>query len=219
MGSGLSEHFKANLIYFSRLLNKDFSNKNVMFDSSDLEKVKEAYAKAHHIREYEINLFWSRLNYLWLINAVLFSAWGAILYNLINIKSITAIQYTALFLLSLFGSAFTFLVFSITKAGKHWQQVWEYHVRILEPFVSGSLYGMDFFPSNPKPSISKSIDSFISLTMVIWLASAVLSVVLPVFHSKFVLIYEVLAILPILLVIYFIDKNIRKPSKDSIKIK
>lgn len=184
----------------------------------DKDRIKEAYDKAHHIREYEISLFWSRLNYLWLINAVFFSAWGVIVYSMLNAKEVSDLQYITLFLLSFFGSAFTFLATSIVKASKYWQQVWEYHVHVLEPFVSGSLYNMPFTQTLPKPSISRSIMVFFSFSLIIWISSAVLAVVLPFFHSKFFLLFEVLAMAVIFIIFYWIDKSIKRSSVNNIRL-
>ncbi|MFV9669032.1 hypothetical protein ACNY68_08585 [Pantoea sp. KXB25] len=212
----LTTHFNSNVKYFNYLLNKDFTGEFTILTNWDKEKIKEAYNKAHHIREYEINLFWSRLNYLWLINAVFFSAWGVIVYSMLNAKEVTYLQYATLFLLSSFGSAFTYLATSIVKAGKYWQQVWEYHVHTLEPFVSGNLYSMPFTQVLPKPSISRSIMVFFAFSLIIWVVSAILAVVLPSFDSKFVLLFEVLAMATIFIIFYLIDKSIKKPSNNNI---
>lgn len=71
--------------------------------------MKEAYNKAHHVREYEINLFWSRLNYLWAITAVLFAAGGVILNDMINLaegKEVNELQFLSFIL------CFNFWIFS-----------------------------------------------------------------------------------------------------------
>lgn len=214
----LTTHFNSNIKYFNYLLKKDFSVKSTLLTGLDKEKIKEAYNKAHHIREYEINLFWSRLNYLWLINTVLFSAWGIIVYSIINAKDVTFLHYFTLFLLSLFGSAFTFLAASIARAGKFWQQVWEYHVHVLEPFVSGSLYSMPFTQNLTRPSISRSIMVFFTFSLMIWVLSSISAVVLLSFSSKFIFIFEALAVIVTYGVFYIIDKNIRKPSGNSITL-
>ncbi|WP_209438142.1 hypothetical protein, partial [Buttiauxella brennerae] len=57
---------------------------------------------------------------------------------------INGLQYFTLFFISIFGVALTTVSRLITKAGKHWQQVWEYHLMALEPFQSGSLYRLKF---------------------------------------------------------------------------
>lgn len=214
----LSAHFYCNVEYFNYLLSKDFKNKSTLLTVSDKEKIKEAYSKAHHIREYEISLYWSRLNYLWLINAILFSAWGVLVYAMLNAKEISSLQYATLFFLSLFGCAFTFLATSIARAGKHWQEVWEYHVHMLEPFISGRLYIMPFTQKLPKPSISKSVMVFFVFSLMIWALSAIFAVVIPNIQSKFVLIFEVIAVSVLILLLYAIDKSIRKPSNNEVKL-
>ncbi|WP_432413885.1 hypothetical protein [Pantoea allii] len=214
----IKSHLYSNADYFNYLLKKDFTLKSTVLTNLDKERIKEAYNKSHHIREYEISLFWSRLNYLWLINVVLFSAWGVIVYSMLNAKEIANLQYVALFLISSFGSAFTFLASSIAKAGKYWQQVWEYHVHMLEPFVSGSLYSMPFTQDIAKPSISRAIMVFFAFSLLIWVLSAVFAVVLPSLNSKFVLLFELLSMIVVFSVIYMIDKSIRQPSINKIRL-
>jgi len=123
-----------------------------------------------------------------------------------------------LFFLSLFGSAFTFLASSIAKAGKYWQEVWEYHVRMLEPFISGRLYIMPFTQNPLKPSISKSVMVFFAFSLIIWVLSAVFAVVIPNINSKFVVIFEGIAVFVLVLLLYAIDKSIRKPSVNKVKL-
>jgi len=96
----LTSHFDNNKEYFNKLLSKVFSLAEVYLTLQDKERMKEAYNKAHHVREYEINLFWSRLNYLWAITAVLFAAGGVILNDMINLaegKEVNELQFLSLF--------------------------------------------------------------------------------------------------------------------------
>ncbi|UXO67326.1 hypothetical protein [Pantoea dispersa] len=214
----IKDHFNANIEYFNTLLNKDFTQKNVFLTSEDKTVIKEAYNKAHHVREYEISLFWSRLNYLWVINAVLFTAWGILVNQMLNAKEISGFQFISLFFLSSLGCAFTFLATSIAKAGKHWQQVWELHVHMLEPFVSGNLYKMQFEQSLPKPSISKSIMVFYNFSLIIWVLSSISAAVIPYLNSKLALLFELMAIIILITILYIIDRSIKKPTINNIKL-
>ncbi|WP_336996805.1 RipA family octameric membrane protein [Leclercia sp. UBA7405] len=106
----LTSHFDNNKEYFNKLLSKDFSLAEVYLTLQDKERMKEAYNKAHHVREYEINLFWSRLNYLWAITAVLCAAGGVILNDMINLaegKEVNELQFLSLFSVSIFGFSLT----------------------------------------------------------------------------------------------------------------
>ncbi|WP_157883867.1 hypothetical protein [Duffyella gerundensis] len=217
----LHEHMTSQKKYFLILLKKDFTDINTIFTVEDKEKIKEAYNKAHHIREYEISLFWSRLNYLWAINAVLFAAWGIVINGMLaqpNFDAIQPKQYVILFIISIFGLALSYISHLITQAGKHWQEVWEYHVYLLEPFVSGCLYQMPFYKSIKKPSISRSISIFYYIIIFTWIFSAVLSAIVPFYNNSLILLVESFAGIILLLTVFFIDRYVRKASIKDISI-
>lgn len=185
----LVEHFKKNLPYFNALLNKDFGLPTTELTHEDLVKIKEAYEKAHKIREFEITLFWQRLNYLWAITAVLFAGWGYALNSLLiapNIQKVTDVQFLSVLMISIFGMIFSVVTRFVTEGGKFWQQVWERHVVTLEPFQSGFLYGMKFGRFNPNnqetiyPSIYKAILIFQRVTHWLWAVSVMYSIYIPV---------------------------------------
>ncbi|WP_414163026.1 hypothetical protein ACMGGS_13150 [Superficieibacter sp. BNK-5] len=184
----LVKHFNDNIIYFSKLLLKDYNNPDAVLTLQDRERIKEAFEKTHHIREYEISLYWSRLNYLWTITAVLFAGWGVILNSMINPENghtVNNLQYFTLFLISMFGVALTIVSRLITKAGKHWQQVWEYNLTRLEPFQSGNLYGLKFKNGNKiAPSISRSVSIFHIFLLFMWGSSALFSATIPFFENN-----------------------------------
>ncbi|MNB76754.1 hypothetical protein D3C75_234250 [compost metagenome] len=207
----LSTHFNDNIDYFSKLLLKDYSNPVSVLTLQDRVRIKEAFEKTHHIREYEINLYWSRLNYLWTITAVLFASWGVILNSMINPEdghAINDLQYLTVFLISMFGLALTIVSKFITKAGKHWQQVWEYHLTLLEPFQSGQLYGLKFKSGNKiAPSISRSVSLFHIFLLIMWSSSALFSAIIPFFEDNHAfLIVEVI----VLVMMYWLYRLIKK---------
>lgn len=189
LDSSLNSHLLKNLPYFNKLLNKDFGSASSIFTASDLCRIKEAYEKAHKIREFEITLFWQRLNYLWAITAVLFAAWGYTLNVILTVadfSKITNMQYISVLVISLFGMVFSVVTRFITEGGKFWQQVWEYHVIKLEPFQSGVLYGMKLGRFNPKrehtyyPSIFRTILIFQKVSHWVWAGSIMYSIYIPI---------------------------------------
>lgn len=75
------------------------------------------------------------------------------------------------------------------------------------------------FTQNPlKPSISKSVMVFFAFSLIIWVLSAVFAVVIPNINSKFVVIFEGIAVFVLVLLLYAIDKSIRKPSVNKVKL-
>ncbi|NNS06220.1 hypothetical protein [Erwinia sp. JH02] len=212
-----SEHFEDNKAYFKSLLSKDFSDLNTQVEPEDLDKIKEAYEKAHKTREFEIGLYWQRLNYLWAITAILFAGWGVLVNNLFPTgdaaKDPSSLVYLAVFLVSIIGVTLTILSSFITAGGKYWQEVWEYHLLMLEPFESGKLYGMQFQDisegkvNRKRPSISRSVHAFHIGLLLIWTASAALSIAIS-FKNNNILFLSIEVFSSILiLAIYFIVRN------------
>ncbi|WP_439645713.1 RipA family octameric membrane protein [Cedecea neteri] len=145
------------------------------------------------------------------MTAVLFTGWGVMLNSMINPEEghlINGLQYFTLFFISIFGVALTTVSRLITKAGKHWQQVWEYHLMALEPFQSGSLYRLKFKSYRiDLPSISQSVSLFHVFLLLMWCGSALLSAIIPFFKDDHAfLIVEVV----VLILIYQIYKRINK---------
>jgi len=189
LDSDLTEHFVKNMPYFNSLLKKDFGSSASVFTEADYGRIKEAYEKAHKVREFEITLFWQRLNYLWAITAVLFAGWGYTINALLtapDLSKVSNVQYLSVLMISIFGMMFSVVSRFITEGGKFWQQVWEYHVVTLEPFQSGALYGMKFGRFNPKkqethyPSIYRAVLLFQKATHILWALSIMYSIYIPV---------------------------------------
>lgn len=219
----LTSHFDNNKEYFNKLLSKDFSLAEVYLTLQDKERMKEAYNKAHHVREYEINLFWSRLNYLWAITAVLFAAGGVILNDMINLaegKEVNELQFLSLFSVSIFGSSLTTVSIFVTKAGKHWQQVWEYHLTALEPFQSGHLYSLKFERKNgSSPSITRSVAIFHIFLLIIWGVLTFFSAVFPFTKDNHILmIVEAIVIVLIYWLFNVIDRYVSKSSDNKLNL-
>lgn len=121
----------------------------------DHKKLEEAYEKAHHIRKFEIDMYWRRSAYLWTIQAaalaglagVGISAGGMALdcsgpwYQLFPGQCASdRVSFLALVAIWLFGLFSAFIWFWMMKGAKFWQNNWERHVDYLESQVSGNLY-------------------------------------------------------------------------------
>jgi len=201
----LSTELKAllfkNKLYFKELLHKEFSDDEPVLLRDDLNRIQKAFDVAHRIRDFELNLYWQRLNYLWVIAALLLAGWGVLASKLLEafIANATTFSTTpqpsqliflSLGIISIAGCFFSLLSLSITEAGKYWQMVWEEHIYKLEPFISGSIYNIKFGKLKIKstetnteneastskkfeniPSISKSIETIIWGLFTVWALS------------------------------------------------
>lgn len=223
-----SAHFEANKAYFKCLLSRDFIDFNTQVEPEDLKKIEEAYEKAHKTREFEIGLYWQRLNYLWAITAILFAGWGVLVNNLFPAdevpKDSSSLLYLAVFLVSIAGVTLTILSSFITQGGKYWQEVWEYHLLMLEPFQSGKLYGMQFQDisegdvGGKRPSISKSVNVFHIALLIIWVASAALSIAISLKNNNSLfLAIEVASVLLICGIYVSVRKLVCKSTGLSVK--
>ncbi|WP_187484984.1 RipA family octameric membrane protein [Pantoea agglomerans] len=156
--------------YFYKLLGKNFSNTATIVTKHDLNRIEKAYDASHRIRDFEINLYWQRLNYLWVITAVLLAAWGVLASKVLETEvSATKFTFASMCLMSIAGCIFSLLSSYITEAGKHWQLVWEHHICRLEPFISGSIYNIKFKNTNGEiPSISRTVELIILFLFVLW---------------------------------------------------
>lgn len=179
----LQVHFGINKDYFGKLLSKDFSSITTQVSATDVDKITKAYEASHRIREFEISLYWQRLNYLWAITAVFFAGWGVIVFKILeDVDKSGPLLYYSVSLISIFGSILAIFTNFIVNAGKHWQAVWEYHLTRLEPFISGSLYAMKFKPNGKakQPSISKALELFNRFILFFWFSSALIFAIVPV---------------------------------------
>lgn len=178
----LVEHFSNNIAYFEKLLSKDFSDLNINITPEDIKKIEKSFEVSHRIRDFEIGLYWQRLNFLWAITALLFAGWGALIFKIIEFNEGEApyIMFASLSFLSLIGGIVTIFTSFIIDAGKHWQKVWEYHVYTLEPFVSGHLYAIKFnYKNKKKASISRSVETFNYALLTLWACSSIFAVIIP----------------------------------------
>lgn len=225
----MKEHFYENKKYFGSLLGKDFDKEGVVFTLKDAQRVEEAYEKSHKTREFELSLYWQRLNFTWTITAILFAGWGFLVSGLIVPQSgiIALVQYVSIFAISIFGILLTLLSRFISEGGKYWQEVWEYHIMKLEPFKSGALYAMHFESTSKtshegnRPSISRSIDAFYFFLFIVWGASATSSAILPInSDSDFLFwIFLVIVVALIVLIWHFTKSFIYRKGVVNIKLK
>lgn len=96
---------------------------------------KAALQRAHDIREFEIELYWKRANYFWLLQAAVFAAvgltWKA---EGAALPEILPIGLASLGVITAWGG------WLANQGSKFWQQNWEHHIDMLEAEFEGNIY-------------------------------------------------------------------------------
>lgn len=148
------------------------------------EKLREAYDRAHDIRKFEIQMYWTRSAYLWTIQAaalaglaLIASEFEAIGWQCKNTSgqedvSCFANQFRFILLVAIwsFGAFTAYVWLLLLKGAKHWQNNWERHVDLLEDGVSGALYKT--YPVNmvERPySVSTLNELMAKFMLVLWM--------------------------------------------------
>lgn len=95
--------------------------------TKDMAKLKHALASAHDIRKFEIELYWKRATYFWLLQAAIFTALGFMWQGQNTPKSgLIPLGLTSIGLLTAVASWFA------SEGSKFWQENWERHIDVLE---------------------------------------------------------------------------------------
>lgn len=114
-------------------------------------KIREACNLAHRIREFEINLYWTRTTYIWATQAaligisLLFRTFGdtTVVFDFPEIRISTAPSFSsliAILLLSTLALIVAALWSLLLDGAKFWQNNWERHVDILGEELNENLY-------------------------------------------------------------------------------
>lgn len=96
---------------------------------------KAALARAHEIRRFEIELYWKRASYFWVLQAAVFAAVG-FMWQSSEAATVPVIA-VALAALGLLTSLAGWLS---AKGSKFWQENWEHHIDMLEDEFEGRLH-------------------------------------------------------------------------------
>jgi hypothetical protein len=115
------------------------------------KKAREAaLARAHEIRQFEIELYWKRANYFWLLQAAVFAAVGLTW----KAEGASFPKFVPLILSSL-GLVTAWAGWLGSQGSKFWQRNWEHHIDMLETEFEGNLYKSVYVgPSGVKWSLS-----------------------------------------------------------------
>ncbi len=94
-----------------------------------------ALNRAHQIRQFEIELYWKRANYFWILQAAVFAAIG-ITWRIggTSFPGVLPVALSALGALTASAGYFS------AKGSKFWQENWEHHIDMLEDEFEGRLH-------------------------------------------------------------------------------
>ncbi|QUL37597.1 hypothetical protein [Erythrobacter sp. JK5] len=106
-------------------------------ESSDRERDARlaALTRSHEIRQFEIELYWKRANYFWLLQGAVFAAIGLIWRDASGlIPSLLPVGLAAL------GAVTALAGWLSSQGSKFWQENWEHHIDMLEDEFEGRLH-------------------------------------------------------------------------------
>ncbi|WP_182058444.1 hypothetical protein [Pantoea sp. ME81] len=131
-------------------------------ESINYLKIKEAYAKAHDIRKFEIELYWKRANHFWIFMTALAGLVG------FSINSTQPWIQAFSPGLTIVGFVFGLAFYCANKGSKYWQENWEKNLDKLEYYVSGDLYKISLDMIDIKPSVSR-VNLYVSVVInILW---------------------------------------------------
>ena len=153
--------------------NEDFTSPHWLTQQNK-KKLKEAYKRAHEIRQFERKLYWKRATYFWAFELVALTGLGTLFFK--HLEQEGSKQFSgALFLVSLGGTLITLLWLLVLCGSKSWQKNWEKHLDVLEYYFSGNLYKCMFLNGkNPFSSSAASI-AIVVVFLFFWNISLIFS--------------------------------------------
>lgn len=139
-------------------------------EQKENEILKEAFRIALDTRKFEIELYWKRATYFWVIIASAFTGYLAL------VKTGGEIDEMVL-LVAFLGYNFSLAWYFVNRGSKYWQENWEYHVSQLEERVIGPLYKIIKYPeanffhlTKEYPFSVSRVNQLLSLLMIfVWM--------------------------------------------------
>ncbi len=99
------------------------------------EARRAALARAHDIRKFEIELYWKRASYFWVLQAAVFTAFGLIWQDG-DLEKWGPITVS----LACLGALTALASWLAANGSKFWQGNWEFHIDMLEDEFEGRLH-------------------------------------------------------------------------------
>ncbi|WP_111779123.1 RipA family octameric membrane protein [Pectobacterium parvum] len=167
----INDYVNSHRNYFTALLGNRIISKNTI-SKNDVAVLKEAYDKAHQIRNIEVDLYWKRATYCWTLIAALLTICGLLFsaYFRSNNSGNDNSIFIAIGAVSFLGVVITSLCQFMSVSGEYWKKNWETHISMLEPMFSGRLYSTHLVSSRYRSSIAKLNFLLFSTIQISWLA-------------------------------------------------
>lgn len=96
---------------------------------------KAALDRAHEVRKFEIELYWKRATYFWILQAAVFTAIG-LTWKFADLQLSPLIPVV----LAALGSITALAGWLSARGSKFWQENWEHHIDMLEDEFEGRLH-------------------------------------------------------------------------------
>lgn len=212
----LNEYFNSNKPYFNALLGSRVKNKKSL-SNADVIVLREAYDKAHAIRNIEIDLYWKRTTYCWTLIAALLTICGLLLSSYFK-PDIEKRDESILFVIgavSILGVFLTIICQLIAKSGEYWKKNWETHISMLEPLFSGKIYSTHLISDKYRFSIARLNLLILSIIYLCWL-TIVFILLLIKFNSnqKLYLVSGMSFLIPFMTILLLIITNTASKNKE-----
>ncbi|MFJ5438106.1 hypothetical protein ACIPT2_09570 [Pectobacterium brasiliense] len=153
----INDYVNSHRDYFSALLGNRIVSKKTI-SKNDVTVLREAYDKAHQIRNLEVDLYWKRTTYCWTLIAALLTICGLLLsayFKPDDLEKRDSTILIAIAAISALGVIITYICQLIAISGEYWKKNWEMHISMLEPLFSGKIYSTHLVSSRYRASIAK----------------------------------------------------------------
>jgi hypothetical protein len=163
-----NNHFQKNIDYFAAILGEEVYKQSAPTEKQ-LTILSEAYKQTLDTRKFEIELYWKRATFMWPVNGALLVLIGifAKLFYDAPLEKRTE-YFLAISVISLLGYLISMISSGISQSGKYWQENWEYHLDMLEPFFCGHLFKTHISRRQKPYSISELQDTVNLILILLW---------------------------------------------------
>ncbi len=113
-------------------------NKSEKKATSIKARAERAFECALDIRKFEIEMYWKRAGYFWLLTSLAFTGYFSL------VKDAENLPFTIL--ICFMGTIVTFGWYCANRGSKFWQENWEKHLDMLEDQFAGPIYKLTLIP-------------------------------------------------------------------------
>ena len=132
---------------------------------SEKKKMREAYKRAWHNRDFEIDKFWTRSAYFWGFIVAAFTGYITVLTSEFG-DTARAMNLDGY--LAALGLLFSIAWLLVIKGSKCWQRNWEAHIDRLEDEITGPLYKTVYRTGKTFYSVSKVNEVMAGIVTGVW---------------------------------------------------